>query len=388
MLRVGLIVLLAVAVGAEAKELGFLEYAEHQLSELILNTFASAPRSVEPYISLNAATSTRRSSTILSDGPGHPGGGWIRKEECTSAIPSELSVFGLQDVCADLRLEPCQSSVGVGVRFSGSDDFIFRQSFSADSHETCQAAENLTSALQYACGNDVELCVNFMRNGQPSLRIGENFLTGCPTVTIKSCVPPFGVEVPDMELPLDCFTLGKECSSYATCDHCVENDCGWCSSTNKCMAGGWRHPWCETCGGQDGCDCSWNYGSCPVAPKEIDAQQEALKNKQTQLSGLDTKLENLITAVTEGKDVKVGDTKYQCHTPGEMRSEGSVSITVTVVVGILSAMVAVAAGAFVGKKGYADDLFSRIQLPQLPGRRGEDQQTLTTESSDYVPPAV
>eukprot|EP00291_Cryptomonas_curvata_P016149 CAMPEP_0172154870 /NCGR_PEP_ID=MMETSP1050-20130122/2289_1 /TAXON_ID=233186 /ORGANISM="Cryptomonas curvata, Strain CCAP979/52" /LENGTH=116 /DNA_ID=CAMNT_0012823663 /DNA_START=421 /DNA_END=767 /DNA_ORIENTATION=- len=74
-----------------------------------------------------------------------------------------------------------------------------------------------------------------------------------------------------MNLPLDCFDVGEDCSVHADCDSCIESGCGWCSagfdSQHSCMAGGPAGPFCDTCGTP--CGCNWDYGRCPTPKAEL-----------------------------------------------------------------------------------------------------------------------
>jgi hypothetical protein len=129
---------------------------------------------------------------------------------CTSAMPPQLSRFGVSDLCMDLDIYGCGETIRVGLRFKESVTYMFQQDVDTTSSQICVDAQNLTnSPLQVICQGSVILCVSFVRFGQNTLVIGPDRAAGCPSFTIGNCQLPLLGPIPTMNIPLDCFDVGE-----------------------------------------------------------------------------------------------------------------------------------------------------------------------------------
>jgi hypothetical protein len=125
-------------------------------------------------------------------------------------MPPALVPFGISDMCLDIAIHGCGQSINVGLRFKSSVTYIAQQDIDLTSSQVCVAPQNLTnSPLQVICKSSVQLCVSFIRFGRNTLQIGPDSASGCPTFTISNCVLPVVGQVPTMNLPLDCFSVGQ-----------------------------------------------------------------------------------------------------------------------------------------------------------------------------------
>ena len=236
-----------------------------------------------------------------------------------------LEYFGVPNVCADMTLEGCSEVVRVGLRFEGQEEaLVEREVSTAAGHQSaCIAASDLSGtggAIDYACGNAWQICFSIGR-----MQIGANLLAGCPTMEVgdhgraallRACariiIPPILVScaasshiisslpvqvkgcrtLPDMNLPLQCFQVGFDCSLETDCDKCVANGCGWCAAEEsagdtgqgKCMDGNMWGALCDDCG--TNCSCSWNFGKCPMKKADMNKIAQTIKAHEDALANV------------------------------------------------------------------------------------------------------
>eukprot|EP00283_Hemiselmis_rufescens_P011537 CAMPEP_0173420262 /NCGR_PEP_ID=MMETSP1357-20121228/1828_1 /TAXON_ID=77926 /ORGANISM="Hemiselmis rufescens, Strain PCC563" /LENGTH=382 /DNA_ID=CAMNT_0014383041 /DNA_START=33 /DNA_END=1181 /DNA_ORIENTATION=+ len=314
-----------------------------------------------------------------------PPPGRFTTTECTSAVPAALSLLGLDNVCADIDLAGCGSNVSIAMRWASQrpPNYLLTQTFDVSSGEQCGSApEFAQTALASVCGEQAKLCISFLDSrGATTLRIGPGYASGCPIVDIKDCRAPLTGELSSFQLPLDCFSQGKDCMHHATCDSCIEAGCGWCTAGYKsefaCMSGDRYGPVCDVCG--QGGGCNWNYGVCPIAEEELIRRDTEFNQTKSDLAAANAALGDLKEAVQGGGKVKVQDHDYECENYGALASARSASTAVGVVSSILCLLAGLVAGGFLGKAGHVDRLlaFSRMK---------DGGPSLSTTDSAYVPP--
>lgn len=68
------------------------------------------------------------------------------------------------------------------------------------------------------------------RQGQNSLEIGADFVSGCPSIQLTNCTLGAALPFPGVKLALGCFSIGSGCHVHSTCTECLAANCGWCAA--------------------------------------------------------------------------------------------------------------------------------------------------------------
>ena len=264
--------------------------------------------------------------------------------------------------CADslCHAEGCSEVVRVGLRFEGQERALATTEIkkSDGEAEACISSTDLVdSPIDMACGSSWSLCISFAR-----LQIGSNFISGCPTIMVKSCTPlwPPGAPAVSLPLPLDCFETGFECARETDCDTCIANGCGWCASdeaegadsAGKCMEGNVWGPLCDECGAN--CSCAWNYGKCPMKRADMALIRARVQNQMDALENVSSRLNRTFDSIANGDRLDVAGDEYQCETHSAQARAKAWRTTVTILVSVCLLAVSLLLGCIAGKTGVAD----------------------------------
>jgi hypothetical protein len=234
---------------------------------------------------------------------------WLRRSECTTSVPFQLQVFGIDNMCVDFTLKGCSQVLGVGLRFARAQAAFAETEVSTGNAPVCVSAVDLgDSPIDYACGAQWSLCLRMDR-----MVVGQNYFAGCPTIEIAQCKPPWSSGAPMIvPLPLDCFESGFECRRQTNCDECIANGCGWCADDEKdgaegkgsCQDGNIWGPLCEDCGSLN-CSCSWNYGKCPLKKVDMAKMAQEIKDQSFALANVSSQLTRTFDRISTGDSLLV-----------------------------------------------------------------------------------
>ncbi|KAJ1496086.1 hypothetical protein T484DRAFT_2757399 [Baffinella frigidus] len=166
-------------------------------------------------------------------------GGTAQWSNCTGPWPPAFRDLHIPPLCAEVDLigtaNECSPNLRLGVKFEGDASLLFEQDISLRGFDVaCASLENLTASSNIVgvCGQEVHLCLDFLRQGQNTLEIGADFVAGCPSILVTNC--KLGdVVIPQVKIALGCFTVGSGCHAHTTCTECLASNCGWCAPTPK-----------------------------------------------------------------------------------------------------------------------------------------------------------
>jgi len=192
----------------------------------------------------------------------------------TTCVPlSDIPGVGLEDLCFTLKLDTCQTSFEMILTY-GSDQWVDVNISDLSDVTTC----NTIGVCETCFGVD-DLPAN-----NRSFILQPTFAQICPVIT-TTC--PF---LDPIVQPLDCVTLGIDCTESSSCGACVSTDgCGWCGSQGYSTQGSCQAqditspgPYCGTCAAPS----IWRQTSSKCPTEEIGSESFVEKNKTALISGI------------------------------------------------------------------------------------------------------
>mmetsp|Transcript_72530 Transcript_72530/g.151451 ORF Transcript_72530/g.151451 Transcript_72530/m.151451 type:complete len:364 (+) Transcript_72530:77-1168(+) len=290
---------------------------------------------------------------------------------CTPDMPFALSSVGMPNICLKASIpagKECGYSLDLAVEWANSDTPIFNTPVDLMTRESCATGKNMsTSTFPAFCGENVKVCVDFHNNGNDknrTLRIGQEFVHGCPSITISDCyISGTFVPLPPLSLPLDCFTIGEDCGVFRGCNECLQNGCGWCNAGYtegfRCMPGTNQGPSCNGECGSGECKCDWFFDECPMNRDKIKTNHQEINRTAEAVKTEQERLEKLKEGIRGEESFPLLGRVYECLPADEVRHEHSGHTAVAVGVSFATAFVGIVAGVFLGKAGYWDIIFRR-----------------------------
>jgi len=282
----------------------------------------------------------------------------------------------------------CSGQVMMEVKLAGDEGaVIFNKPLDVSELQTCATAQEMQEApiIVHTCSNNAKICVDFMRDGQNTLAISQESVSGCPTIYVVDCAlgPNGSFPLPPLPFELECFSFGDDCSKYSDCGSCIKNGCGWCSAgysnQHSCKPGNAAGALCNDCGVPN-CNCDWNFGKCPVPEVDMEANDAKMNQTIWKLNMTTESLQSMKSDVVDGQ-LDLDGRQYDCLATSTIARDSSSQTAILVVLAIVTALVGGCAGIAFGKAGYWDLVFRR---------RGDDEGPMISRDAtgSYVPPDI